>query len=154
MLVFCLIKQLQTESPYVYHPPTKLRKCNVFIRVCMFVHRGTGFHVAVTHDTLDITIQRPPETSLYRAPWTWVLTVQAPSGSDIWWPRLEIYSNVFTSIKNNANVFSVMRIDFVHMSIYILNDEGRKRYYFPRDFKKYSFTTKQFRKKQINSGRS
>ena len=42
VLVFCLIKQLQTESPYVYRPPTKLREGNVFSRVCLSVHGG-GF---------------------------------------------------------------------------------------------------------------
>ena len=30
------------------------------------------------------------------SPWTWCLTVQGPPASDLWWPRLEICSNVFT----------------------------------------------------------
>ena len=155
MLVFCLIKQLQTESPYVYRLQRSCRKVMFsVVSVCLFTGVSCGrYPWYIGHHYTGTP-------SL----WTWNLTVQgpldmgshctAPCGSDIWWPRLEIYSNVFTAIRNNANVFSVMSIDFVHMSIYILNDEGRKRYYFPRDFKKYSFTTKQFRKKQINSGGS
>ena len=43
-------------------------------------------HRGGTHDVLDLTVQ-PPRTELHTQPY--------PAG-DIWWPRIETYSNVFT----------------------------------------------------------
>ena len=41
-----------------YHLPTKLRECNVFSHVCQSFWPW-GSHVTITHDALDLTIQRP-----------------------------------------------------------------------------------------------
>ena len=49
-----------------YCPPTKLRKGNVFSRVCLSVCLSPGGpHVTIIHYALDFTIQNPP---LYRNP--------------------------------------------------------------------------------------
>ena len=74
--------------------------------VCHPVHMG----VTITDDALDLTIQRPSQTLLAgRVPVQWVPTsfgqhwrhVQSYSpevfyGTDIWWPRWEKCSNLFT----------------------------------------------------------
>ena len=58
------------QTMYFYRPPPKLREGNVFSRVCLSVchslHRGS--HVTITLDALDLTIQWPHGTSLYRKP--------------------------------------------------------------------------------------
>ena len=44
-----------------YRLSTKLRKGNVFSRVCLSVSLTKGSpHVTITHDTLDLTTQGPP----------------------------------------------------------------------------------------------
>ena len=67
-LLLCDHKMLFIEcpwkkGPHYYCPPTKLRKCNVFSRVCPSVSQvcsQRGPHVAITHDALDLIIQGPP----------------------------------------------------------------------------------------------
>ena len=56
-----------------YRPPTKLRECNVFSRVCLSISLSTGgggSHVTTTHDSLTLTVQGSPShgTSKYRGP--------------------------------------------------------------------------------------
>ena len=74
---------VQLLSHY-YRPLTKLRKGNVFSRVCVSTGRSP---VTITHDTLDLTLQAPaPQrgTSLDRGPprlqsfLTWHLIGQGP----------------------------------------------------------------------------
>ena len=48
----------QHAKVFCYHPPTKLRKGNVFSHICVCLGRGDS-HVTVTHDTLDLAAQRP-----------------------------------------------------------------------------------------------
>ena len=43
------------SSGFCYRPPTKLRKGNVFSRVCLSTTRGGGFYVPITRDAY-----RPP----------------------------------------------------------------------------------------------
>ena len=39
------------------HPTTKLRRGNVFSRVCLSVHGGRGSNVTITHGALDFTVK-------------------------------------------------------------------------------------------------
>ena len=45
----------------ITNPTTKFWEGNVFSLVCLSVHRGS--HVTITHDALDLTIQRSPLSS-------------------------------------------------------------------------------------------
>ena len=57
--------------------------------VCLFI--GEGSHVTIIHDALDPTIQwLPPGPHCTGTP------SPVPPRSDIWWPRLEACSNLFT----------------------------------------------------------
>ena len=51
----------ETIAMTFYRLSTKLRKGNVFSRVCLSVSLTKGSpHVTITHDTLDLTTQGPP----------------------------------------------------------------------------------------------
>ena len=69
---------------------TKLHESNVFSHVCLFTR---GPHVTITHDAMDVTVEATP---LYRALVPSLYNVAASPAGDIWWPRLETYSNLFT----------------------------------------------------------
>ena len=73
----------------------------VFSRVCpSFCAQGES-NVTITHDGSDLALLPPPPTWDLTTgqpwspphPWTWDLSVQS-SASDIWWPALEICSNI------------------------------------------------------------
>ena len=70
----------------IYRPTTKLGKV-MFSQVSVILLGGP--HVTITHDALDLTVQGP---SSRQSP-----SIQPPT-SDIWWPRLEICSNLFTRL--------------------------------------------------------
>ena len=60
--ILCVTAPKSRENQYYYRPPTNLRESNVFSGVCLLVClfiRGSGSHVTITHDTLDLTIQEP-----------------------------------------------------------------------------------------------
>ena len=64
-----------------YHLPTKLWEGNVFTAICLFM--GKEFRVIIIRDALDLTVQSP-------------LTHPPYPASDIWWPRMESCSYLFT----------------------------------------------------------
>ena len=72
-------------------------QCRVF-KLCLSLNVP---HVAITHDTLDLTVQPPPSPQLWPEPLfthgTWVYPWSQPwhPASDIWWPSLETCSNLF-----------------------------------------------------------
>ena len=77
----------------IYHPPTKLRKGNVFSRVCPSVIPSMGGpHVTITHDALDLIVQPPHIRHGDPLPrhQIWV-----PLASHIWWSSLETCSHLF-----------------------------------------------------------
>ena len=97
--------EYESESCY-YRPPTKFEESNVFTGVCLFTG---GSHGTITHDASDLAVQGPL--------WTWDLSIQrpqprppplhtdmgphctgtpSPPDSDIWSPRLDSCSNLFT----------------------------------------------------------
>ena len=88
----------------IYHPPTKLRKGNVFSRVCPSVIPSMGGpHVTITHDALDLIVSPPTSDMGTPSPdirsgypflvtsgghhWRHVHTCSSedPSRSNIWW---------------------------------------------------------------------
>ena len=97
----------QHNRLYIYYrPATELRECNVFSRVCpSFFPRGETFHVTITHDAFDFTVQGPqlwphsshlemrhgtpqhirPETPLAPAP-ALPTALLVTSGGDHWRP--------------------------------------------------------------------
>ena len=61
----------------------KLQEDSVISHVCLSGHSG-GFHVTVTQNALDFTIQDP---------WSRILYITLPLADDIWWQRLDNCSN-------------------------------------------------------------
>ena len=99
---FCAVRMFTVILVYIYRPSTKWREGNVFGRVCPSVSHSVhgGSYVTTTHDALDLTTQEPlrvcPTQPNPLPTQTWGSTMQGPPGNDIWWPRLEICSNLFT----------------------------------------------------------
>ena len=54
-------------------------------------------YVTITHDALDLTVSPP---LVPRLPHIRPGTPHPPSATDIWWPTLETFSNLFTPSSN------------------------------------------------------
>ena len=103
-----LWKRHHIDTNNIYHPPTKIRECNVFTGVCLSFWSGDP-HLTISDDTFDLTKQGYPyqpcsdQTRAVGTPWPLPLSRhgswQAPSpcspANDIWWTSLETCSNLF-----------------------------------------------------------
>ena len=100
MSAFEAMKTMEESIPIVtfylqfdYRPPTKLLEGNVF-RSCLSLCSGEG----APCDHYPKCIGPHPVRTLGPVPLLpdMGLTVQGPPASDIWWPRLDSCSNLFT----------------------------------------------------------
>ena len=111
-----------------YHQPIKLREGNVLSCVCPSCpHRVgvgvRGYHVAISHDVFDLTVQGPPGHVQTCLAWTSWYGKDSPSsgppGCDIRWPRLETCSTLFTFYicVKEKNFESVLRKLLLHVIV-------------------------------------
>ena len=99
-------QSFSTKTKIIYGTRERLGEGYVFSRVCLlFTHRGKESHVTnvtITHDALDFIVQPPPS---WPHPRHENSVTHFPPASDIWWPQLEICSDLFTSGSPCADIW-------------------------------------------------
>ena len=90
--IFMTSMKIHNNSIMSYSFAAHQRSCRKVMFSVMSVHQSVilttegASHVTITHDALDLTIQRHPQhgVSLHRDPWAWNLIIEVTSGGHHW----------------------------------------------------------------------